>query len=471
MAALLFLMVTLMSHVLPSYQLGGGCIAEQLHSREEIERTYQLHFPVSVSPSVQAVHLALQGSTAMRVTWLNPTTWSSDAQYTPVCMYGLTVTSLGVNATGEAYSYPDGMFLWVLNTAILNLTSLSSPTGVYYYRCGDPQFGWSSVLNFTLQSPNARNVTQANMESLLTNTVVEMPTAAPAIAVVADMGVKRGEDTMASITKHVNTGEVQLLVHAGDISYADKFGGDSHNNSEVWVEYMNLLQPIVSRVPYMVAPGNHEAQFEFAAYLNWLKMPYEESGSASPFWYSFDYMGIHFVAYSTEHDFSPNSTQYLWMEQDLKKANQNRENVPWIMVFGHRPLYCTSIVCIERCDIEAPRYRANIEDLLYYQNVDIYMSGHNHQYERSYPVYKKRIAQKDYTNSLSPVYIVNGAAGNPELNDPTFMPFVKWRAFDEATFDTGYLLMRPSRWQIQFEYILSKSNKVVDTFTMSKTPY
>ena len=40
------------------------------------------------------------------------------------------------------------------------------------------------------------------------------------------------------------------------------------------------------------------------------------------------------------------------------------------------------------------------------------ISGHNHQYERSYPVYHGSPTQKDYINPKAPVYIVNGAAGN-----------------------------------------------------------
>ena len=40
---------------------------------------------------------------------------------------------------------------------------------------------------------------------------------------------------------------------------------------------------------------------------------------------------------STEHDFSPNSTQYQWLEADLKKVD--RRITPWLVVSGHRPMY------------------------------------------------------------------------------------------------------------------------------------
>ena len=32
--------------------------------------------------------------------------------------------------------------------------------------------------------------------------------------------------------------------------------------------------------------------------------------------------------------------RYNWLKQDLARANDNRLAVPWIIVFGHRPMYC-----------------------------------------------------------------------------------------------------------------------------------
>ncbi|PVD20925.1 hypothetical protein C0Q70_19088 [Pomacea canaliculata] len=229
---------------------------------------------------------------------------------------------------------------------------------------------------------------------------------------------------------------------------------------------MESLQLVAARVPYMTSPGNHEGQFNFAAYLNWLPMPVRQSGSDSPFWFSFDYLGVHVLAFSTEHDFSPNSTQHRWIVQDLAKANQNRERVPWVVVMGHRPLYCSSIVCWERCQDEAPRYRSYLEDVLNQQRVDVVIAGHNHQYERSYPVYQEKATQKNYTNPQAPVYIVNGAAGNPEFNDPTFMPDVEWRANYQVTMSTGFLLMTPSATQLNFAYVMSDKNDIVDSFVI-----
>ena len=50
---------------------------------------------------------------------------------------------------------------------------------------------------------------------------------------------------------------------------------------------------------------------------------------------------MHFTSMSTEHDYSPGSPQYMWLENDLKKANEKRNERPFLFVLGHRPMYCS----------------------------------------------------------------------------------------------------------------------------------
>ncbi|KAK7114361.1 acid phosphatase type 7-like isoform X2 [Littorina saxatilis] len=442
--------------------VGGGCLLARFPDDllQQLKQESNFLYPPS-PPShapVQGLHLALEGSEGLRVTWMNPARPSIGGKFYPQCMFGPEGSNLSHVVSAHFYTYTAGMFAHVLNTAVLDLSVIpcvnktSSPcVKALAYQCGDKAFGFGDVLHANIQDK-----------------VVPL-TPGPQFAVIGDMGVPHGLKTIDSIASRMSgggLGEVEMLLHAGDITYANHYGTKTHNNSYVWVEYMNALQSVVGKVPYMTAPGNHEAQFEFAAYLNWLPMPNKASSSDSPFWFSFDYLGVHVLSFSTEHDFTPNSTQHRWIEQDLKRANGNRARVPWLVVIGHRPLYCSSLICWERCHDEATTFRSNLEELLYQYRVDAMITGHNHQYERSYPVYLGKATQKNYINPQAPVYIVDGAAGNPELNDPTFEPGVEWRGNDEPSMATGFLLMTPSQSQLKFDYVLSDTDKVFDSFTI-----
>ena len=45
----------------------------------------------------------------------------------------------------------------------------------------------------------------------------------------------------------------QFIIHAGDMSYADCFGPR-------WDHYFDMIAPLASRMPWMVAAGNHEIE-------------------------------------------------------------------------------------------------------------------------------------------------------------------------------------------------------------------
>ncbi|XP_077983489.1 acid phosphatase type 7-like [Glandiceps talaboti] len=415
---------------------------------------------------VVGLHLALASPSSVTASWLNIGKFKQGTQQPPICAYGAVPDGFTAVAAGESYTYTAGDFDSTLNKVTFDIGNIGD---VVYYRCSNPSLGgWSPLYNFTILPGSLTG--NADRQKVGHNRPKYASPSAK-IALIADLGIVNGVNTAESIAKHVESGEVQLVVHAGDISYADDFSLIQHNNSFVWTEYMAMIQPFSARVPYMVGPGNHEAQFGFAAYKNWFHMPHNISQSSSPFYYSFDYMGVHFVAISTEHDFSQGSAQYNWLENDLKKADSNRNEVPWVFVHGHRPLYCSDLVTwATRCTGEATKYRANIEDLLYKYNVDIYMAGHNHQYERSYPVYKKQVTSKNYNNPQATVYIVNGAAGNPEPNDPTYVPIsmAPWRANEVTTFHSGWMLMEVNATALDFTYLFSETGEVKDRFTIIK---
>lgn len=410
----------------------------------------------------ETLHTSLDGS-SVRVIWHSEFPDRNDSSL-PECEFicshrGITLPKL---VSGMRYSYPAdaGGFEGFLHEVWLRdvVPPGSHEVGpnqdwLVVYRCHDEPFApWTEPQSLLLHDPHARIKNDS------------------AIALVADMGVDFSGDTMSSMMHaHVmrTFGSLDMVVHVGDISYADD-RLPSHN-WKIWKKFFEDLHPFASQVLYMTAPGNHETQFNFTAYRNWLHMPFETSGSLSPDYYSFDYLGIHFAMLSTEIDFSRSSEQYQWLQADLKRANKNRKHVPWVIVAGHRPLYCSSILSRERCRVEAPLYRLYLEDLLYQERVDVYLSGHNHQYERTYPMYKGQAVAYNFSNPAAPVYIVNGGAGNIEGNDHTHLPEkdVPWRAA-AGTSHTSWMTVVPTHNSLRFFYSESRDHTVLDHFEITR---
>ncbi|KAF4045786.1 Calcineurin-like phosphoesterase [Phytophthora infestans] len=208
------------------------------------------------------------------------------------------------------------------------------------------------------------------------------------VLIYGDLGDgENSVDTIAAVN-NMTSDEIDLVYHLGDISYADNDFLEAKQAAgffyeEVYNKWMNSMMSLMSRVPYMVLVGNHEAECH---------MPYEESGGTSNMWHSFDHGPIHFTSLSTESDY-PNAPanaftiwtkngnfgdQSSWIEADLKKADANRENVPWIFVGMHRPIYS---VLISENDVpiaQTAKVQAAFEDLLLKYKVDVVLTGHKH---------------------------------------------------------------------------------------------
>ncbi|KAL0023220.1 hypothetical protein WJX79_005106 [Trebouxia sp. C0005] len=228
------------------------------------------------------------------------------------------------------------------------------------------------------------------------------------------------------VTRDVIDNDVDLVVHVGDLSYAN---GDP----EIWDTFMDYIEPYSSRAPYMIGIGNHEYDYRTGkekhrshskdpsgasspydpdwgnygndsggecgvatarrfimpeAYLDAAQQEAANHGSSvnSPFWYSFDYGSVHFVMLSTEHDVTPGSHQYRWLEQHLEGID--RCLTPWLVVGMHRPMYVVHPHKSNR--IVAEHLRASLESLFNQYNVDLVVSGHVHSYARTCNVYDEQ---------------------------------------------------------------------------------
>lgn len=138
--------------------------------------------------------------------------------------------------------------------------------------------------------------------------------------------------------------------------------------------------------------------------------------------YSFNYGPVHFISIDTETGFpgAPEEKRYVlkcggfgdqltWLENDLKAANANRKNRPWIFVAGHHPIYQGNTT---NTDMQKA-----FEDLFYKYGVDILFSGHVHHYERNFPTYHGKVEMQSYSNPRATTSLLVGGAGNDEMDN------------------------------------------------------
>ncbi|KAH9518981.1 Acid phosphatase type 7 [Bulinus truncatus] len=243
--------------------------------------------------------------------------------------------------------------------------------------------------------------------------------------VVADMGTLT--KSLQFMVHEALNGNYEVVFHVGDIAYNLNSEGGSIGD-----HYMNRVSKFTSSIPYLTTPGDHERFRSYYHYRYRFSMPNAPwPMTEQSLWYSINIGYTHFISINTEY-FLPDSEymniQLEWLKKDLSDANKFRFTVPWIIVMGHKPVYCTKSEMEQECHKENSKLRELLEDLFYEYGVDLYISGHKHCYERTWPMYMNRPFQLNYINPVAPIHIVIGAMGYEYMADTQkSSPF--WLAF------------------------------------------
>jgi acid phosphatase type 7 len=140
----------------------------------------------------------------------------------------------------------------------------------------------------------------------------------------------------------------------------------------------------LGQLMFLPVPGNHED--EAVQYYSNFSTPGD--GPYAKSYYSFNLGSVHFVMIDdeligTETGEPEPTAQLAWIQQDLTAANMDRANHPFIVAVEHRGVYTTST---HASDPDVLQARASLVPLYDMTNVDLVFAGHDHEYERTYPV-------------------------------------------------------------------------------------
>eukprot|EP00262_Sarcandra_glabra_P005201 TRINITY_DN16555_c0_g1_i2.p1 TRINITY_DN16555_c0_g1~~TRINITY_DN16555_c0_g1_i2.p1 ORF type:complete len:416 (-),score=55.36 TRINITY_DN16555_c0_g1_i2:201-1421(-) len=339
----------------------------------------------------QQVHISLAGDKHMRITWI-----TDDESSPSVVDYGTSPGEYMSLSLGESTSY--NYLLYSSGKIHHTVIGPLEDETVYYYRCG----GQGPEFNFKTP-PSQFPIT---------------------FALGGDLGQT---GWTKSTLEHISKCKHDMYLLPGDLSYADYM-------QHLWDSFGELVQPLASSRPWMVTEGNHEEEsipfFKsgFESYNARWKMPFEESGSSSNLYYSFEVAGVHVVMLGSYADYDEHSDQYNWLKEDLSKVD--RQKTPWLLVLFHVPWYNSNLAHRG----EGDHMTATMEPLLYAARVDIVFAGHVHAYERSNRVNNGKV------DPCGAVHVTIGDGGNREgLAQRYRNPKPDWSVFREASFGHGEL--------------------------------
>ncbi|XP_015910292.2 acid phosphatase type 7 [Parasteatoda tepidariorum] len=363
----------------------------------------------------EQIHLSYGKSpNEMIVTWV-----TFDPTNTSAVEYGQFPNGMNKIKFGSVSKFVDGgsskRVLWIHRVLLDDLV----PGSEYVYHCGSTN-GWSSMYWFTA--------------------IKDGTNWSPRLVVYGDLGNINAQ-SLPRLQEEVQRGFYDALLHVGDMAY-----NMDTDNARVGDEFMRQIESIAAYLPYQVCVGNHEQAYNFSNYVNRFSMM-NQDGEINNHFYSFDIGPAHIIAFSTEFYFYTNygkgqiARQYEWLENELKKANlpENRNNHPWVITMGHRPMYCSSTDG-DDCTKRESVIRRALEDLFYKYGVDLEIWAHEHNYERLWPVYNFKVYNGSYdapyTNPKAPVHIITGSAGCQENLDPFVHDPAEWSAARYS--DYGY---------------------------------
>ena len=299
------------------------------------------------------------------------------------------------------------------------------------------------------------------------------------------------------------------------------FVGDIVNDADIrseWDNFFTYSSPFIYNIPIMATAGNHDiagisgtrmTNFEFDGYFNLPNngpnyTPFDEiENDARPAnfddgkTYSFNYDNTHFVAINTETlcdgttTCSMNDTTNVellktWLNNDLSS-----HSMKWTIVFLHRGPYTLSY--------DTYKVREELVPIFEAHDVDLVISGHDHQYSRSIyqtgnliefnrsDIYNLGTLSlvsstetdyhfNDYNPSIGVTYLVGNTSGTKyyggEKNSGISVhyafiesnPVIPYITITDSTIEViSYGLIRSSEFQLDVEGIY-----ILESFTLRK---
>ena len=218
--------------------------------------------------------------------------------------------------------------------------------------------------------------------------------------------------------------DISLVLHTGDLAYTDG------TFEEFEDEYFGVNAPLMARLPFFATPGNHDYNTDSgAAYVAGTVAP-ECSVPALDLgrYYSFNWGSAHFVSVDSNLLTTSRAAAMLaWLDADLAATDRY-----WRIVFLHHTPYPTGY---HLGDPTCAAVQQLVNPILESHGVQLLLAGHEHGYERTYPL---AAGEPVGPSSPSTTYVVTGGGGgNLESVGPSPLCAISVEAFNYLRADVN----------------------------------
>jgi calcineurin-like phosphoesterase family protein/iron/zinc purple acid phosphatase-like protein C len=236
------------------------------------------------------------------------------------------------------------------------------------------------------------------------------------IAIASDWGCDMNAKKTAENIQEKNP---ELVIADGDLSYG--------KSADCWFK---IVEPFKSKIK--IAMGDHEYSDTTGGNTGVMN-DYLKPLNLAKTYYSFDMNNAHFVFMDPYIDYKPGSSQYQFIENDLKTASTNPK-IDWIFVVESPPIYTSASKHPGDSTI-----RDIYHPLFDRYGVDLVVTSDNHNYQRTFPIkYNSKgddssnpiIVNKDQNNykdnngNGGVIYLTTGTAGRSHYAITQQAPFV-----------------------------------------------
>ncbi|KAL4436004.1 hypothetical protein ABPG74_022239 [Tetrahymena malaccensis] len=240
-------------------------------------------------------------------------------------------------------------------------------------------------------------------------------------------GRRMGKENMEIIDRHIKQDRTKYVAILGGGDYAYDLPDDS---GERGVEFLKAGEFSYAQIPFVTVAGNHEEWYKFDYYNSFFRNP--RYSITKNDYYTLTFGELLVVGLNTNKFIrDPATNKFIGFDEEYLKTlyewfdntmDQLKDNYRWIIVFSHQNIHCFEDYPQSSCYTN-PKAFEKLEDLLVKHQVDVYIAGHVHAYERIHPNYRGEPKFKEsdqcyldkctlYTKPSAPVYVVDGTGGS-----------------------------------------------------------